>query len=134
MKLTIPSDYAASRDVQKTILDEVARCNYAPGAFFGIKLALEEAMINAIKHGNKLDPAKHVHLDYTVTPAKFEITIEDEGPGFDLSTVPDPTAEENLEKCSGRGILLIRAYMTQSEYSNQGRRLHMLKLNDTPRP
>jgi serine/threonine-protein kinase RsbW len=134
LKLTIPSDYAASRDVQKAILDEVSRCNYGEGCFFAIKLALEEGMNNAVKHGNKLDPAKKVRVDYSVTPQRFEITIEDEGPGFDPTKIPDPTAEENLEKCSGRGLLLIGAYMTKVEYLNGGRTLHMVKVNDCVRP
>jgi serine/threonine-protein kinase RsbW len=132
LKVTIPSDFAASRDLQKTILDEVTRHNFDPGSHFAIKLALEEGMTNAIKHGNKHDPAKNVHVDYSVTAKQFEITIEDEGPGFTRVEVPDPTAEENLEKCSGRGLLLIEAYMTKVEYSNGGRRLHMVKLNDSP--
>lgn len=131
--MTIPSESTASRDLQKAILDEVARHPYDEGAVFAIKLALEEGITNAIKHGNKYDPTKHVHVDYTVTPQKFEITIEDEGPGFELNEVPDPTCDENLEKCSGRGILLIGAYMTKVEYSNGGRRLHMVKLNESPR-
>lgn len=133
MKLTIPSEATASRELQKSILDEVARCQYDEGSVFAIKLAVEEGITNAIKHGNKYDPGKNVHVDYTVTPQKFEITIEDEGPGFDLGEVPDPTCEENLEKCSGRGILLIGAYMTKVEYSNGGRRLHMIKVNDSPK-
>lgn len=128
--MTIPSESTASRDLQKAILDEVARCRYDDGALFAIKLALEEGITNAIKHGNKFDPAKRVHVDYSVTPEKFEITIEDEGPGFNPADVPDPTHDDNLDKCSGRGILLIGAYMTKVEYSNGGRRLHMVKLND----
>ena len=130
VKVTIPSDFAASRDVQKAILDEVVRCNYDEGSVFGIKLALEEGMINAIKHGNRFDATKKVHVEYTVTPKQVEIAIEDEGPGFDPCCVPDPTLEENLEKCSGRGILLIGAYMTRVEYQKGGRRLHMVKVNE----
>lgn len=130
MKLTIPSELVASRDVQKAILDEVARFGYDEGAVFAIKLALEEALINAIKHGNKQDPGKRVHVESNVTDKQVEIIVEDEGPGFDAREVPDPTMEENLEKCSGRGILLIRAYMTEVEYSKGGRRLRMVKVNE----
>jgi serine/threonine-protein kinase RsbW len=130
LKLTIPSELVASRDVQKAILDEVARFHYDEGAVFAIKLALEEGMTNAIKHGNKYDPGKHVHVEYSITAQQVEIIIEDEGPGFDPVEVPDPTHEENLEKCSGRGILLIGAYMTKAEYSTGGRRLRMVKINE----
>jgi serine/threonine-protein kinase RsbW len=130
VKVTIPTDFSASRDVQKAILDEVVRCRYDEGAVFAIKLALEEGMANAIKHGNKFDKGKRVHVEYEVTPTRFEVSIEDEGAGFDVCEVPDPTLEENLEKCSGRGILLIGAYMTKVEYRKGGRQLYMLKVND----
>jgi len=130
VRLTIPSDFGASRDVQKQIIDKAARCGFNSQSLFAIKLALEEAMINAIKHGNKLDPAKNVHIAFHVTPQQAEITVEDEGPGFDRHCVPAPTADENIEKCSGRGILLMEAYMNSVEYSANGRRVKMIKKNE----
>lgn len=125
-----PSDFARGREVQSRLLDEVAHCGYPSDSTFGIKLALEEALVNAIKHGNKLDLNKKVRIDSTITPVQVEIVIEDEGPGFVRSSVPDPTEPENLEKCSGRGILLIEAYMTSVSWSHGGRRVHMIKKND----
>lgn len=130
MKFVINSDYARGREVQNRILDEVTRYKYNSDSLFAIKLALEEAFVNAIKHGNKLDPNKHVYVEALVGPSQTEIIIEDEGPGFERSSVPDPTAPENLEKCSGRGILLIESYMTSAAWSHNGRRLHMIKRND----
>jgi serine/threonine-protein kinase RsbW len=130
VKFKIPSDFSAGREVQKRILDDVQRQGFASTSAFAIKLALEEALINAIKHGNKLDPKKSVHVECVVTPEQAEITIEDEGPGFERKCVPDPTLDENLEKCSGRGILLIEAYMNSVEWSKQGRRLRMVKKNE----
>lgn len=129
LKFTFKSDYAAAREVQKAILDEVDRCQFNGQCSFSIKLALEEGLINAVKHGNKLDPAKNVRVEAHVTPEQAEIVIEDEGPGFKKTEVPDPTLEENLEKCSGRGILLIEAYMDVAEWTNGGRRLRMIKKN-----
>lgn len=129
-KMTIASDFAESRDVQKTLLDEIAKRGFNGHAIFAIKLALEEAMINAIKHGNKLNPHKKVHIEASLSPRQAEIIIEDEGPGFERSAVPDPTAEENLERCSGRGILLIETYMNEVEWTRGGRRLRMLKRNE----
>ncbi|MGH7176524.1 MAG: ATP-binding protein [Tepidisphaeraceae bacterium] len=128
--MKIPSDYAAARDVQKRILDDVRGHNFSQDCVFAIQLALEEALINAIKHGNKLDPSKHVHVEAAISPDQAEIIIEDEGPGFQRSNVPDPTLEQNLEKCSGRGILLIEAYMNSVTWSNQGRRVRMIKKNE----
>jgi serine/threonine-protein kinase RsbW len=129
VKFTIPSDFSAGREVQAKILDDVQRHGYDAESTFAIKLALEEVLINAIKHGNKFDPKKRVHVDCTITPQQAEITIEDEGAGFERCDVPDPTDDENLTKCSGRGILLIEAYMDEVKYSNRGRRVRLVKKN-----
>ena len=130
MTFTIRSDFSAGHDVQKRILDAVEKAGFNSQSTFAIKLALEEALINAIKHGNKLDLKKNVHIEASVSPTITEITIEDEGPGFDRASVPDPTLEENLDKCSGRGILLMEAYMNRVEWSRGGRRVHMVKKNE----
>ena len=130
VRFTIHSDFAASREVQKKILDEIERQGFDSHSLFAVKLALEEALINAVKHGNRLDPDKQIQIESSVTPDKVEIIIEDEGPGFDRRTVPDPTLQENLEKCSGRGILLMEAYMDDVQYSQNGRRVKMIKSNE----
>ena len=130
MKFVIPSDYARGREVQSRILAEVDKFKYNSDSAFAIKLSLEEALVNAIKHGNKLDASKRVFIEALVGPGQTEVIVEDEGPGFERVDVPDPTAPENLEKCSGRGILLIEAYMSTAAWSNNGRRLHMVKRND----
>jgi serine/threonine-protein kinase RsbW len=130
MKFTIPSDHAAGQEVQNRIMAEVKKFKYNSDSQFAIKLALEEGIVNAIKHGNKHDPNKTVYIEALVGPGQAEVIIEDEGPGFTRTEVPDPTEPENLEKCSGRGILLIEAYMTSVEWSNNGRRMHMVKRND----
>jgi serine/threonine-protein kinase RsbW len=133
LSFVINSDLAEGREVQRQILQTVEIAGFSGGNFFAINLALEEALVNAIKHGNKLDPGKKVRVEARVTPQEVEIMIEDEGPGFERSSVPDPTAAENLEKCSGRGILLIEAYMTHATWDRGGRRLRMVKVND-PEP
>ena len=130
MKFVIPSDLDRGREVQTRILAEVDRFKYNSDSAFAIKLGLEEAVVNAIKHGNKLDPKKTVYIEALVGPGQAEIIIEDEGPGFERAGVPDPTEPDNLEKCSGRGILLIEAYMTSVTWSHNGRRMHMVKRND----
>jgi len=124
---TIPSDVSASRDVHKTIMDRVEAQHYDDQSTFAIRLALEEGLMNAIKHGNRHDPKKTVHVEAKVTPKATEITIEDQGKGFHRETVPDPCADENLLKCSGRGILLMEAYMDEVKYSQGGRRVRMVK-------
>jgi serine/threonine-protein kinase RsbW len=126
VRATIPSDYIAGRDVQQAIMNEVLKHKFGTETVFAIRIALEEAIVNAIKHGNRQDPTKKVFVEAKVTPKRAEITIEDQGEGFVRHCVPDPTAEENLHKCSGRGVLLIESYM-DSEWSQGGRRVRMVK-------
>jgi len=109
----------------------VTAAHYNKDAVFAIKLACEESIINAVKHGNKLDAKKHVTIEVWIKPDEMEVYIEDEGPGFSREAVPDPTLEENLEKCSGRGILLIESYMDGCSWDHGGRRLRMVKQNRT---
>ena len=129
MRFTIASDFDAGRDIQRWVMDHLEHNGYSDDHVFAIRISLEEALVNAIKHGNGLDPRKKVHVEATVTPRRAEFTIEDEGPGFDRGRIPDPTAEENLCKCSGRGILLIESYMNRAEWTKGGRRLRMVKEN-----
>jgi len=128
-QLSIASDMAEARRVQA----EIERALQAVAAFtereiFGIKLAVEEALVNAIKHGNQMDRAKKVHVVYHVHADRFEVHITDEGAGFDPDDVPDPTAPENLERPCGRGLLLMRSYMTEVVYQDRGRAVRMAKV------
>jgi serine/threonine-protein kinase RsbW len=131
LKFEIRSNFDEGREVQKRITDNVQRLGFDSHSQFAIKLALEEALINAIKHGNKLDPKKKVHVQAKVTPKQAEIVIEDEGTGFDRTCVPDPTADENLCKCSGRGILLIESFMDKVQWTRGGRRVKLVKKNES---
>jgi serine/threonine-protein kinase RsbW len=130
-EFTIPSKYPDSQAVQDKIMQDVYRRGYNSQTVFAIKLALEEAMMNAIKHGNRLDETKKVHVEARVNSRQTEIVVEDEGVGFSRRAVPDPTLPENLEKCSGRGIHLIEAYMHEVEWSQGGRRVRMI-IRDGP--
>src|SRR5215211_5104913 len=85
----IPSANEATHDVEKRIMAEVERHNYDERSVYAIRLSLQEALVNAVKHGNKYDIAKKVQIEATVTPRQAEITIEDQGKGFDRSDVPD---------------------------------------------
>ncbi len=110
---------------QQALLEAVDQEAYDQTSSFAIRLAMEEAVSNAFKHGNKNDPDKNVHVRFRVSSEAVEIEIEDEGPGFDISAVPDPTQPENIEIPSGRGIVLMRAYMTRVEYIPPGNRVMM---------
>ena len=126
--ITIPSDPAAGQQVQDRIVSVMESLEYGAHEVFGMRLALEEGIVNAIKHGNGLDPSKSVQITCEVDAERVVVTIEDEGPGFDPSEVPDPTEDDNLEKPSGRGLMLMRAFMTRIEYHGRGNRVTMEKV------
>jgi len=93
---------------------------------------LEEAFLNAVKHGNKMDPSKKVTLEYLVDDEKVEIRMADEGPGFDPRSIPDPRMGENLYRPEGRGLLLMTTYMDMVEYNDQGNGLCMVRYKKRP--
>ena len=111
------------------LLEELQRKDYSEVTVFAVRLAVEEALNNAIRHGNAMDPGKTAELVYEVTDEHVDIRISDEGPGFDFEEVPDPTLDENLDKPTGRGLMLIRAYMDTVEFNEKGNELHMVKFN-----
>ena len=126
----IPSDTARGREVQEQIVSGMEQRGFSPRDVFGVRLALEEALVNAIKHGNRMDPDKSVQIDWTLSESGVRIVIEDQGEGFDVSDVPDPTDDENLDKPGGRGIMLMRSFMSVVEYNESGNRLTLEKLKD----
>jgi serine/threonine-protein kinase RsbW len=125
--VAIPSDTAEARRVQDEIEHALKIHHYGERDIFGIKLALEEAVVNAIKHGNQMDRAKKVRIAYRVSTERFDVLVVDEGRGFDPSDVPDPTAVENLERACGRGLMLMRHYMTEVVYNERGNSVYMSK-------
>ena len=108
------------------ILDRAESQGYGSSALFAVRLAIEEAITNAFEHGHeKLDPSTPVHIEYAVSEHAIEIAIEDQGPGFLPSDLPDPTLQENLSKPSGRGVMLMQAYMTDVHFNNAGNRVKL---------
>jgi serine/threonine-protein kinase RsbW len=102
------------------LVSELHAANYSAREVFGIRLALEEAMVNAVQHGNKGDPSKLASLRYHVRADHILAEVEDQGPGFDPNVVPDPRTPENRERPGGRGLLLMRYYMTWVRYNAAG--------------
>ncbi len=128
-QVVIHSDLKAARKAEEKLLKDVSAKGYSEQTIFAIKLAVEEGLNNAVRHGNRYDSGKKVFFEFDVNDERVEITITDEGSGFCPQCVPDPTADENLEKPSGRGIMLMRAYMDKVEYNDKGNRVHMVKHN-----
>ena len=111
--------------IQQHILEALARYGYDDAACFAVRTAIEEAVSNAIHHGNGNDPRRKVTIEYAADEASIEIEIEDEGAGFDPDSVPDPTRPENVDIPSGRGIMLMRVYMSEVEFTAAGNRVRM---------
>jgi len=126
--VTIPSDTAEARRLQEEIEAQLLARQVTDKEVFSVRLALEEALVNAIKHGNQMDRTKKVHISYRFLGERFEIQITDEGPGFDPTDVPDPTAVENLDRPCGRGLMLMRHYMSDVAYSGSGNTVSMSKV------
>ena len=121
------TDPAEAMLVQAQIVDWLKERQYPPRDLFGVRLALEEGLMNAIKHGNQRDPTKSVRVFCEVNDLYAYIEIEDEGAGFIPEEIPDPLANENLDKASGRGLFLMRQYMCRVEYRDSGRLLVLEK-------
>ena len=113
--------------IQRQIVAKMEALDYTERDVFAVQLALDEALTNAVVHGNDSDPEKQASVSCQVTKKMVSIEIEDEGSGFCPDEVPDPRLLENLEKSSGRGILLMRSYMCAVEYNTSGNRVVMRK-------
>lgn len=125
--VAVVNDRAAIEQVEVSLLSAAERHGYAKASRFAIKLALEEALANAFRHGHlRLPPEVPVTLEYTVGPQEVRVLVQDKGPGFDPASIADPTLDENLENPTGRGIMLIRAYMTSVVFNDSGNRVEMV--------
>ena len=125
--LTLRNDRDQIDAAETRLLGAVRRHGYPESCEFALRLAFEEAVINAFRHGHKnLDPDLPITLEWRVEPETTTICVQDQGPGFNPDKVPDPTLDENLECPTGRGIMLIRAYMSEVRYEADGRRVVMV--------
>ena len=129
----IPNDLRAAKAPEARILQKIEECHFSRECRFAVKLALEEALTNAVKHGNGNDATKKLVVRSYVDQQRVVIAIRDQGSGFAPKAVPDPTADENLERPNGRGIMLMQAYMTRVWFNDQGNEVWMLKIKqDAP--
>lgn len=116
--LAIGSRFDNIELVQTVLADSLERLGVAKDACHWIDVAVREAVANAIKHGNRQDPAKRVEVGLTLEEADLVIRIRDQGPGFDPSTVEDPLAASNLLRPNGRGIFYMKSFMDRVDYSS----------------
>ena len=128
-EVEIQSDYESGQAVVERIMAEVGHAGFSSREEFGIRLSIDEAVTNAIKHGNKLSPDKTIRIDFQRTEAGVRIEIEDQGSGFRPEDVPDCTKDENLESPTGRGLMLMREFMTRIEFNPKGNLVVLEKLH-----
>jgi len=113
VELKLPSRVESVAEAAGAVTDAARRLGFAEDALFGVDLAVREAVTNAVLHGNRRDESKPVEVGLSGTDAELVITVRDRGAGFDPAQVADPTAEENILKASGRGILFMRTFMDE---------------------
>jgi serine/threonine-protein kinase RsbW len=122
----IRDDRAEIESAERALVEHVESHGYPQAAVFAVRLAFEEAVVNALRHGHRDIPHEPVEVEWSVDEQEVSLSVRDKGPGFQPGDVPDPTAEENIEAPSGRGIMLMRHYMTRVEYNETGNLVRMV--------
>ena len=117
---TLDSSLASVNKVEQTAEEFAERAGFDEDTVPNIAMAVREAAVNAVLHGNAYDPEKHIVASFEATPDSLIIRISDQGSGLNPETIPDPLAPENILRGSGRGIFLIRAFMDEVNF----RQLH----------
>jgi len=128
IRSVLPSSLTAYHDFVQQVLGTLQKLGWQEQQLFAVHMALEESISNAIRHGNKEDPDKNVHVECELDASRFFARVCDEGEGYDPSQIPDCCSEENLKVPGGRGLALICAYMDSVEHRDQGKCLVMEKL------
>ena len=132
IEFELPSDLGLMNGVLEYLQERVAKLGLIQPERSNLFIALDEAFVNAVKHGNKNDPSKVVKISAELSPHEAAFTVEDEGEGFDIQEIPDPCDPANLFRTSGRGVLLIYNIMDEVEYNAQGNRVKMIKRPEGP--
>lgn len=127
IEFEVPSLISLMHDILSYLMRRVDKLGVVNPETSNLFIALDEAFVNAVKHGNKFDSAKLVRITADVSPDEARFTIEDEGDGFNVSEIPDPLDPDNLFKTSGRGVLFIYNIMDEVSYNERGNRLTMVK-------
>lgn len=130
IEFELPSAISLMHIVLEYLLKRVEKLGVVKSEQSNLFVALDEAFVNAVKHGNKFDAKKLIRITAEVSKQEARFTIEDEGEGFDVNAIPNPLDPENLFKTSGRGVLFIYNIMDEVKYNERGNRLTMVKKSD----
>jgi serine/threonine-protein kinase RsbW len=131
IEFELPSAIGTMHSVLDYLMKRVEKIGVIDVEKSNLFIALDEAFVNAVKHGNKFNAQKLVKITAEVSAKEARFTIEDEGEGFKVDEIPDPTNPENLFKTSGRGVMFIYNIMDEVKYNERGNRLEMIKRNNT---
>jgi serine/threonine-protein kinase RsbW len=130
IEFEFPSAISLMHSILDYLMKRVEKVGVINPESSNLFIALDEAFVNAVKHGNKFDKDKIVRVSAEVSPTEARFTVEDEGEGFDVQSIPDPRNPENLFKTSGRGVLFIYNIMDEVKYNERGNRLTMVKKSE----
>lgn len=125
--ISIPSNIKNIRSVSSKIVELLIERKVNKSIIFDIRLSVEEAILNAIEHGNKNNEDLNINISFSIDGTKAEIAVEDQGAGFDHISLPDPTTDENILRSHGRGIYLIHKLMDKVQYNDKGNRVRLIK-------
>jgi serine/threonine-protein kinase RsbW len=132
LERSLPSEVAAISPFVDKAMFLIRQTGSVPECETEVEIALREALANAVIHGNREDPRKHVHIRCCCKRDEVSIAIKDEGHGFDPNEVPDPTAAENTGSVHGRGIYLMKAFMDEVRFEEGGVVVRMRKSASQP--
>jgi serine/threonine-protein kinase RsbW len=127
---SLPGNRETMDFVQSSILESMEEIGYRERELFAVRIAVEEAIANAVLHGHRGDQTLMIDISWSVVEKQVSVVISDEGRGYDAASVPDPTADENLTLPSGRGLAMINAFMSDVKVTDEGRRIEMTLLRE----
>lgn len=128
----IPSELDYCAVVVEQVLDQLEKASWPNKDVFGIHMAIEEAITNAIRHGNHCASDKDVHIEIKISQSSFYAKVTDQGCGFDPNSLPDPTDDENLEKTCGRGVMLMQNFVDEVTFNEEGNSVELRKKRSSP--
>ena len=126
----IPSTLPVVRDLVEEVAQRLEAAGWSADAVFAVRMGLDEAVANAVKHGNRGDATKRVGVDMFLRADRVEIRIRDQGSGFNPDSLPDPTGADCIERTHGRGVMLMHVYMNDVRYSEKGNEVFMMRNRD----
>ena len=134
IEFELPSSILPMHSILDYLTKRVEKLGVVDASRSNLFVALDEAFVNAVKHGNKFNTQKLVRITAELTSTEASFTVEDEGEGFDINSIPDPLDPDNLFKTSGRGVLFIYNIMDEVKYNERGNRLTMVKKSKNEDP